>query len=495
LSKRTFSRGVAAAVVAAVAAGGAAAGAGAPGGATFALAGRQATETLLGVWYAGGGLWRTCNASDCPTGNVDWGDDSLTYALALRYSATRDHRLLEPLRALVDTAPGYPAPCATTAGCTSWSDVPEWDAVALMDEYEATNDPAALAKAEAAFAFVERSGAYALGACPRIRYQQPGGAANQLKTLETDANSIKAALLLYRATRRPAYLAAARTHYAAVRAYFLDPSVPLYSVYVFDDGNTCTQVPHRFFASVNGDMIWAGVELARDTGKRVYLDQAAATAGAVGRTLADARGVFADLQAENDVVEPLVEGMAALAAAGQPLARAWILKNAAAALGARGADGSFGRFFDGPPPATTVTSWQVNGGLALEIAAAALAPKLAAPALPAWTSAVPVTEDVSTLPATLTVRGSGIALLGTLGEQCCEPGHARVLVDGRETFDQTGIWQNKSSSGRSIPNTVLFAWRWPTSGTHVLTFEPGTPNGKEGDAFLHLTGYVLLDQN
>jgi hypothetical protein len=482
---------VAAAVVAIVAARGAAGGA-TEHAATFALAGRQASATLLAAWYAGGGLWRTCNAPDCPTGNLDWGDDSLTYALALRYSATHDRQLLEPLRALVDTAPSYPAPCATVSGCSSWSDVPEWDAVALMDEYEATGDASALAKAEAAFAFVAQSAVYALGACPRIRYQQPGGAANQLKTLETDANAIKAALLLYRATRRPGYLAAARTQYDAVRAYFLDPSVPLYSVYVFDDGSTCTQVPHRFFASVNGDMIWSGVELYRDTGARAYLDQAVATAGAVDRSLADARGIFADLQAENDVVEPLVEGMAALAAQEQPLGRAWILKNATAALAARAGDGSFGRFFDGPPPATTVTAWQTNGGLALEIAAAALAPKLAAPTTRSWVGAASVTVDVSALPATLSFLGSGIALFGTLGEQCCEPGHARVFVDGHETFDQTGIWQNKSSSGRSIPGTVLFAWRWPVSGTHVLTFEPGTPNGKEGDAFLHLAGYAVI---
>jgi hypothetical protein len=187
-----------------------------------------------------------------------------------------------------------------------------------------------------------------------------------------------------------------------------------------------------------------------------------------------------------------VEGMAALAKTGQALARGWILKNAAAALAARGPDGSFGRFFDGPMPATTVTAWQTNGGLALEIAAAALAPKAATPASGAWASAASVTDDVSALPATLTFRGSGIALLGSLGEHCCESGHARVLIDGRETFDQTGIWQNKSSSGRSIPGTVLFAWRWTSVGTHTLTFEPGTPNGKEGDPFLHLVGYKLL---
>jgi hypothetical protein len=67
-----------------------------------------------------------------------------------------------------------------------------------------------------------------------------------------------------------------------------------------------------------------------------------------------------------------------------------------------------------------------------------------------------------------------------------------VLVDGRQTVDHTGIWQNKSSSGRSIPGTVLFAWRWPTPGKHTLTFLPGLANGKEGGPFLHLTGYEVI---
>jgi hypothetical protein len=85
--------------------------------------------------------------------------------------------------------------------------------------------------------------------------------------------------------------------------------------------------------------------------------------------------------------------------------------------------------------------------------------------------------------------GSAIALIGTIGEQCCEAGHARVLIDGVETFDQTGIWQNKSSSGQSLAGSVLFAWRWPTVGTHVLEFQSGTTNAKEGGSFLHVQGY------
>jgi hypothetical protein len=63
------------------------------------------------------------------------------------------------------------------------------------------------------------------------------------------------------------------------------------------------------------------------------------------------------------------------------------------------------------------------------------------------------------------------------------------LVDGRETFDSTGIWQNKSRANKSVPDTVLFAW--PRRGTHTIRFEPGEPNPKEGDSFLHLQGYLV----
>ncbi len=136
------------------------------------------------------------------------------------------------------------------------------------------------------------------------------------------------------------------------------------------------------------------------------------------------------------------------------------------------------------------TAWQTNGGLALEIAAAALAPKTRISSAKRWAGAQTVTRAIS-VTDTVTFTGSGIALLGTLGERCCENGHARVFVDGVETFDRTGIWQNKSSSGRSIPNTVLFAWRWPKRGAHTISFAPGEPNGKEGDSFLDLSGYAV----
>jgi hypothetical protein len=467
------------------------AGPAAPPSTTYERAGDRAFSTLLRVFYAGNGLWRECTDPECGKSNQDWGVDSLTYALYLRWRTTRDPSVVPVMRALVATAPEYPAPCSSMP-CSHGSDVAEWDAIAAVREYEATGrDPRALAKARAAFDFVERSRVFALGACPRILYQSPGGGSNHLKTLETDANAIKAAVLLYRETRRAAYLAAARRHYASVRRYFLDPRVPLYSVYVFDDGRRCTQLPHRFFASVNGDMIWSGLELSRLTGRKAYRAQAVATAKAVDRLLSDPRGVFADLQAENDVVEPLVEAMFDLATREHAaFARRWILENAAAALSARARDGTFGRFFDGPPPTTTVTAWQSNGGIAIEFAAAAIAPKQRVTTESRWAAARRGSRDILTLPATLTFRGAGIALLGTLGEVCCEPGHARVFVDGRETFDRTGIWQNKSSSSRTIANAVLFAWQWPKRGRHTIRFEPGIPNAKEGGSFLHVQGYL-----
>src|SRR5439155_20820396 len=204
--------------------------------------------------------------------------------------------------------------------------------------------------------------------------------------------------------------------------------------------------------------------------------------------LGDPNGAFADLQAENDIVEPLVEGMYRLAHDAHSFpARTWILRNAAAAQSARAANGMFGRFFDGPPPRALTTAWQTNGGIAVEIAAAALAPSTRISATRQWTGAQTHTQTIS-VGDTVTFTGAAIGLLGTLGEHCCENGHANVLVDGVETFDRTGIWQNKSSSGKSIPTTVLFAWRWPKRGTHTISFAPGEHNGKEGDSFLDLSG-------
>jgi hypothetical protein len=468
-----------------------------PGGGslTYRDYANQAVATLLSLFYAGNGSWRTCTDPTCPTTNSDWGADSLTYTMFLRRETTGDPAIAATMSALAAAAPSYPPPCHGLAGvrCT-WSDVAEWDAVAELREYAVTSNPSVLQRAITAFEAIEGSEIYALGACPAIRYQQPFGYLDHLKTLETEATAIKAATLLYDATGDKSYLKIATQRYEAVRQYFLDPQVPLYTVYVFDDFAHCTPVPHRFFASVNGEMISNGLELYRATGYQdhTYLDQAVATASAVDADLADARGVFADLQTEYDIVEPLVEAMYDLATReGERFAVSWLVRNADAAISARKPDGTFGRFFDGPPPAGMTTAWQTNGGFALLMAASAL-PTQAPAQSAAWAAARFVPHVILSLPATLQFYGSGIALIGPVGDIPLQPGHARVLIDGRETFDQTGIWQNSVSVRRRIPGSVLFAWQWPTAGTHTLQFLPGVFNIVEGPAYLHVDGYEVM---
>lgn len=458
---------------------------------TYAMLSNDAVATTFHRFYVAPGLWRDCPEPRCAVHNGDWGSDALTYTLYLRWSTTGDARMLPLLEALARSARRYARPCSGRR-CRLWSDVPMWDAVASSREAEAlAKSVLPSQKATAAFWAVEASPVYSLGACPSIRYQRPFGRGDRLKTLETDSNGIKAALLLYTATHERRYLRIARSRYHAVRRWFLDGRVPLYTTYVFDDGKHCRQVPQRYFASVNGNMIWNGLRLARATGERAYRVQALATALAVVRHLSDANGIFADLQAENDLSGPLVEAMLALATSEhRAFARRWLLENASAAFAARRADGTYGRFFDGPPPRADVTAWQTSGSFALEIAAASLAPNQAVRA-PAWRRTEFFARGISTLPATIRLRGDGIAVIGTIGDICCQFGHARVFVDGVETTNHIGIWQNKSSSGQSFPGSVLFAWRWRTSGAHVVTFLAGRTDAKEGGAFFHARGYIV----
>lgn len=459
------------------------AGRSAPAASFRRLAG-DAVRTLTTSFYAGQGRWRACLDPSCGSGNSDWGADSLTGALYLRWLLAHDERVVTALRELEATEPRYEA-CGDPA-CGTWSDVPMWDAVAALRTYDATHDEQALRNAEAAYATVAATGAYAHGACPEIDYQRLHAESGGLKTLETDANLVLAAVLLAQRTHGKEYLEQARRRYAAIRTWFLDPKRALYTVYVFDDGRTCKPLARRFFASVNGRMIEAGLELARLTHAERYAREARATAYAI-RALDDDRGIFTDLQAENDVVEPLVDAMSLLARDGDAFAQDWIVRNAAAAAHARRAsDGAYGRFFDGPPPTGIVTAWQSNGGLALAIAAGALARDAHAETADPWPGATVLAAEMTRLPSTFRFTGSAIALRGTLGERCCEPGRARLVIDGRAMVDETGIWQNKSSAGRPLPGTILFAWRWAASGPHELRFSADAPNAKEGGPFLHV---------
>ena len=453
---------------------------------TYAALARRALATLEGEYYNGAGQWNLCVPQRCSAGNRDWGADSLTYVLYLHWLLTGDPAVAPIMNALTATSP------STHSGV---SDVPLWDSIAAAREYQITHSPEALRKAEAFFGSVAGSRQYALGACPGILYQHSGGGSTQLKTLETDANYIKAAVLLYQITRQRSYLTQAQEHYQAVRQYYLSPGTSLYTVYVFDNGTSCTQVPAQYFGSVNGLMIWNGATLAQVTGQNSYRTEAIATARDVTTFLGDGTGVYADLQAENDITEPLIEAMYGLAAEGQAFARRWLLASASAAAGSRNTHtGTYGRFFDGPPPAAPVTAWQGSGGLALAQVAAALDPG-GRPADPGfWSGASFVRNNLalSGSPVAFSFTGRALAIVGTIGEHCCSDGHAQVFIDGAQTFDQTGIWQNKSSSGRSLPDSVLFAWRWPQPGRHTIQIAPAAANAKQGGSFFQMTGYYVV---
>jgi hypothetical protein len=469
---------------------------------TFRQSSDAALATLDKLFYRAGN-WELCVPKACslvlPFDDFDWGADSLTAALYMRFRIDGDASIV-PVMTLLDTNGATYGSC-TSQNCPSWSDIPLWDSVAASHEYLVTHASHALARAEQAFDYVDTATEFAQGACPAIDFQIPVEGGDPLlgsnvgvKTLETDSNYIKAALLLHQLTGTASYLDKAVAKYASVRKYFLDPVVPLYTVYVIDDGTTCAPVPHRFYGSVNGNMIWSGLALQSGTGQASYRDDAIATAKAVSQYLGDAAGVYADLQTDDDVVEPLVEAMYELATTnGQTFAREWLLTNAGAMAAARASDGAYGRFFDGPAPPAQSTVWQANGGLALAFVAGGLAPDGDASAnADAWKDAVYVADDLATLPSSIQFTGKAIALFGTLGETSYQLGEALVFIDGVETFDQTGIHQNQSNALAPVPDSILFAWRWPTSGPHTLRFEGGPPDPKDGGPFLHLQGYSFV---
>lgn len=462
-------------------------------GPAYATLASRSVAMLEGTFYNGSGLWHMCvPVGLCNTKNKDWGADSLTYDLYLRWQLAKDPAVVPLLAQLARTAVRW------TPGKRGSSDNMMWDAIAEVREFQATGSALALAKAKAALARLDAGpsgGGFATGACPAIDYQWPRGKRDAgMKTLETDSNYVKAALLLYQATANVAYLRDAEQRYAAIRQYYLSPS-GLYTDFVVDNGTTCQAVPGIFLGSVNGNMIWNGATLTSDTGQPGYLREAIATAHAVCDHLRDGTGVYNGLLADIDVGEPLVEAMYYLATSyQQSFARQWLLGTASAAAGDANSSYQFGRFYDGPPPSGAVTSWAVNGGVALMTAAAALDGS-ARPADPGyWKHAVWVSDDVLMTGTSVPIQftGRAIALVGTIGDICCRAGHAWVAVDGLPAFSDVGIWQNRTSPSRRLNNQVLFAWRWPTAGLHTITIMPPSFNVLQGGGYFHMTGYLLV---
>ncbi len=378
-----------------------------------------------------------CDPAICNTKNRDWGAGSLTNLLYFRWVIAHDRSVLPILRTLADTAHTW------FPGEHGSSDSVMWDAVADVRIYQATGSKTALAKAEAAMRWLGTVPGLASGACPSTDYQWPFGQRGNLKTIETASNYVKAALLLYKITRIRTYLSIAESEYAQVRQYFLAPS-GLYTAYMFDSGSACHVLPGRYFASVNGNMIWDGQALAAATGERRYFSQAVGTARAVQVHLSDGAGIFADLQADNDIAAPLVEAMYSLATAA--------VMQAAAGLDPAG--------------------------------------RPASPGFWGQATFVPDSQRMTGAPVRISFTGRAIAIMGIVGARCCNAGHASVLVDGVQTFNQTGIWQNMSSPAQQQPDQVLFAWRWHGPGHHVITILPARYDPEEGGSFFQMVGYM-----
>ncbi|HEV2618766.1 MAG TPA: hypothetical protein VGU23_02385, partial [Acidobacteriaceae bacterium] len=283
---------------------------------TYQTLGNAAVDLLEdrngdGFWAGGG--WHLCvNRADnggngCGTTDQDWGADSLTYSLWLHWTTTKGGSVAPIMASITSNATNY----ANSANWGGWSDVPMWDSIAGVREYQVTGNSQALTNAENAFAFVDSdwgSNDFASGFCPQIHYQHPHAGGGGLKTLETDSNYIKAAILLYQTTGTQSYLTKAETEYAGVRSEFLEPDSPMYTVYVWDNGTSCLRVRNQFFSSVNGNMLWNAHELGIITGNASYNYSADATASEnyVVSKLSDGAGVFESLLQENDTAEEMV---------------------------------------------------------------------------------------------------------------------------------------------------------------------------------------------
>ena len=132
-----------------------------------------------------------CDQPGCRDTANDWGADDLTYDLWLRWQTTHDPALPSLGAALAGVLPDWAGACNLPA-CGAGSDVPEWDAIAAIRDYQVTGDPAGARRSRGRVrASSQRGDAFSVGACPDIRYQQPAGGSNQLKTLETDGNAIE----------------------------------------------------------------------------------------------------------------------------------------------------------------------------------------------------------------------------------------------------------------------------------------------------------------
>ena len=357
---------------------------------TFAQASEAAFTTLITQFYnsndlrSDGSYWNYASprreaVRAVLTGSPDNGTYLLAFLYSLNSSPTTHQMISSAMKNLNEGRPRIYLPCTTVPEtCVHKSDVTQWDAVAALRELSvignvpiATGSTATtLSRAIDDFNYVDGAPfnvpnvGFAFGACPSINYQQSDGSRQPDQDMETDSNYIKAAILLsqyyaslgnvsnYRSLAQ-SYLNKAVSKYQAVKKVFADSTVggipALYTVYVVDNGSTCAQIPQRFYASVNGNMIWNGWELASmvtDGTAANYRSDAVATAKAVLDNLSDLMGIYENLESGCDVAEPLVEAMYKLATDSvhpQAFAKAWILSNAGIVAANVRSDGTYNR--------------------------------------------------------------------------------------------------------------------------------------------------------
>jgi hypothetical protein len=164
---------------------------------------------------------------------------------------------------------------ARQRGGNLYYDDNNWIALDLLAVFRLSGEQAVLRRAEGVFRFlVSGWDTKARDACPGgVYWARPP--LRQIRTTVSTANAAVVALRLYQATRSRQYLAWAERMYGWVRQCLAGRN-GLY----YDDLDRLGNVSKHEWTYNQGAMIAAGVLLARETGKRTYLDQARASARA-----------------------------------------------------------------------------------------------------------------------------------------------------------------------------------------------------------------------
>lgn len=133
---------------------------------TFRQVSDAALQTMKTAFYDGGN-WNLCVPTKCgflPDDDFDWGADSMTAALYLRWSIENDATVVPMIKALDANGAAYGT--CTDTNCLMWSDVPLWDSIAGAHEHLVIASASSLHRAVTGFDFVDTANQFGTGACP-----------------------------------------------------------------------------------------------------------------------------------------------------------------------------------------------------------------------------------------------------------------------------------------------------------------------------------------